>query len=135
MNSSCMHIYSTLPTFLDKSHTACVTDKTSQKMSFWNSGVQRLLDARGQRGSWMPSKIVSIRLAKFLTIFFYLVTYQNLSLFRISCQISRKFAPWMPPPVLHHVPVTKFFSSFLVIYLHFFYKSWPLGCPPGWMPG
>ena len=98
-------------------------------MSFWNSGVQRLLDARGQRGSWMPSKIVSIRLAKFLTIFYYLVTYQNLSLFRISCQISRKFAPWMPPPVLHHVPVTKFFSSFLVIYLHFFYKSWPLGCP------
>src|SRR6218665_1031238 len=35
-----------------------------------NSGVQRLLDARGQRGSWMPSKIFCIPLAKFLTTFF-----------------------------------------------------------------
>jgi len=34
------------------------------------SGVQRQLDARGQRGSWMPSKIFSIRHAKFLTTFF-----------------------------------------------------------------
>src|SRR6218665_1296271 len=39
------------------------------------------------------------------------------------------------PPVLHHAPVTTFFSSFFAIYLHFVYKSWPLGCPPGWMPG
>src|SRR6218665_1211587 len=35
------------------------------------SGVQRLLDARGQRGSWMPSKIFSIHHAKFQTTFFY----------------------------------------------------------------
>src|SRR6218665_2336248 len=34
------------------------------------SGVQRLLDARGQRGSWMPSKIFCIPLAKFLTTLF-----------------------------------------------------------------
>ena len=30
-------------------------------------------------------------------------------LFRISCQISREFAPWVPPLVLHHAPVTTFF--------------------------
>src|SRR6218665_2411291 len=35
-----------------------------------NSGVQRLLDTRGQRGSWMPSKIFRIPLAKFLTTLF-----------------------------------------------------------------
>src|SRR6218665_1142951 len=87
-----------------------------------SSGVQRLLDARGQRGSWMPSKIFSIRLAKFLTTFF------------ISCQISGQFAPWMPPPVLHHAPVTTFFSSFFAIYLHFLQKLAPW-MPPGWMPG
>ena len=29
---------------------------------------------------------------------------------------------------LHHVPVTTFFSSFLVIYLHF-YKTGPLDAP------
>src|SRR6218665_3082435 len=89
------------------------------------SGVQRLLDARGQRGSWMPSNIFYFlvvhqkfsysshkisddlfsHLPKFLSIF---------SLFRIRFQISRKFAPWMPP-VPHHTPVTTFFSSFLVI--------------------
>src|SRR6218665_2360300 len=55
--------------------------------------------------------------------------------FFISCQISGQFDPWMPPPVLHHAPVTTFFSSFFAIYLHFFNKNWPLGCPPGWMPG
>src|SRR6218665_325556 len=74
----------------------------------WTNGMQRLLDARGQRGSWMPSKIFSIHPAKFQTTFF------------ISCQISGQFTPWMPPPVLHHAPVTTFFSSFFVIYLHFF---------------
>src|SRR6218665_991674 len=43
------------------------------------SGVQRLLDNRGQRGSWMPSKIFCIPFAKFLTIF--LVVHLNFSLF------------------------------------------------------
>src|SRR6218665_3167134 len=35
------------------------------------------------------------------------------SLFCISCQILQKFAPWMPPPVLHCAPVATFFPSFL----------------------
>src|SRR6218665_4207757 len=48
--------------------------------------------------------------------------------FLISCQISGQFASWMPPPVLHHAPVTTFFSSFFAIYLHFFTKAGP------WMP-
>jgi len=57
-------------------------------------------------------------------------------IFRISCQILRKFAPWMPPQCcMHHDPVRTFFSSSLVIYLHFSYENWPFGCPPGWMPG
>ena len=44
-------------------------------LSYWHiySGVQRLLDARGRRGSWMPSKIFSIRPAKFLTTFFLVI--------------------------------------------------------------
>src|SRR6218665_1166399 len=63
----------------------------------------------------------------------FLVIYQNFSLFRISCQISRVFAPWMPP-VLHHTQVTTFFSSCFVIYLHFSRKLAPW-LPPGWMPG
>src|SRR6218665_2989123 len=47
----------------------------------YGSGVQRLLDARGQRGSWMPSKIFSIRAAKFLTNFFLsVVKFQDNSL-------------------------------------------------------
>jgi len=41
------------------------------KKRLWSSGVQRPLNARGQRGSWMPSKIFSIHLGKFLTTFFY----------------------------------------------------------------
>src|SRR6218665_1253802 len=59
------------------------------------SGVQRLLYARGQRGSWMPSKIFSIRLATFLTNFFSHLLSKFVT-FPISCHISRKFAPWMP---------------------------------------
>ena len=67
--------------------------------------VQRLLDAWGQRGSWMPSNFTPIHLAKFLTNFFlvvhkkfsnssrkisddllfsHLLGYPNFSLFRIS---------------------------------------------------
>src|SRR6218665_2362118 len=81
------------------------------------SGVQRLLDARGQRGSWMPSKIFSIHPAKFQTNFF------------ISCQMPGQFAPWMPPLVLPRASVTTFFSSFFAIYLHFLYKTGPLDAP------
>src|SRR6218665_1143009 len=63
------------------------------------SGVQRLLDARGQRGSWMPStlkkipekfpfpnKKSSILLPKFLTAFF-LVIYRNFLTFPQSFRI------------------------------------------------
>src|SRR6218665_1907441 len=38
------------------------------------------------------------------------------------------------PQLLHHASVTTFFSSFLVIYLHFLRKLTPW-MPPGWMPG
>src|SRR6218665_1511490 len=56
----------------------------------------------------------------------FLVTYPNFSLFRISFQILRKFAPC---PWKRHFP-----PSFLVIYLHFLRKLAPW-MPPGWMPG
>src|SRR6218665_1111778 len=39
------------------------------------------------------------------------------------------------PPVLHHAPVTTFFISFLVIYLHFLKKTDPLDAPQGGCPG
>src|SRR6218665_1660641 len=59
------------------------------------SGVQRLLDARGQRSSWMPSKIFCIPFVKFLTTFFS--RSPKFFTFFASCQISREFAPpWMP---------------------------------------
>src|SRR6218665_2876314 len=97
-----------------------------------------MLDARGQRGSWMPSNI-----------FYFLVVRQNFS--NSSHKISddlfshlRKFFSNFPffasvfkfqensllgcPLVPHHTPVTTFFSSFLVIYLHFLRKLVP------WMP-
>ena len=86
------------------------------------SGVQRLLDAQGQRGSWMPSNFFKTsslknifyssrkisndlfsRSPKFsnsspkLSDDFFLVIYPNCSPFRISFQISRKFAHWLPP--------------------------------------
>src|SRR6218665_2454544 len=77
--------------------------------SFSTSGVPRLLDYRGQRGSWMPSKIFSIHPAKFQTTFLSVAKFQDNSL------------PGCPPPVLHHAPVMIFFSSFFAIYLHFFY--------------
>src|SRR6218665_2337130 len=79
--------------------------------------MQRLLDARGQQGSWMPSKIFYIRPAKFLTTFFYqLLNFRTIRsldapsraascpgndifLF-IFCHLPtiflQKLAPWMP---------------------------------------
>src|SRR6218665_788842 len=71
----------------------------------------------------MPSKIFSIHPTKFQTTFF------------ISCQISGQFAPWMPPPVLHHAPVTTFSLHFLPFTYIFLNKTGPLAAPPGWMPG
>ena len=53
------------------------------------SGVQRLLDARGQRGSLENICYLSPEISDDL----FVVIYQNFSLFRISCQISRKPAP------------------------------------------
>src|SRR6218665_3709089 len=82
--------------------------------------MQRLLDARGQQGSWMPSKIFYIRPAKFLTTFFYQLSNfrtirsldapsraascpsNDIYLF-IFCHLPtiflQKLAPWMPPRV------------------------------------
>ena len=39
------------------------------------------------------------------------------------------------PPVLHHAPVTTFFSSLLVIYIHFLTKTVLLDAPQGGCPG
>src|SRR6218665_3975889 len=111
------------------------------------SGVHRLLDARGQRGYWMPSKIFfysSIHPATFLTTFlgpftkFFLIRLlksflQHFSLFRISCQISRKFAPWMPPIAASRSGNDIFLFLFVITYI--FYKNLPLGCPSGCVPG
>ena len=61
----------------------------------------------------MPSKIFSIRPAKFLTTFLSVVKFQDNSL----------------PSVLPHAPVTTFVSSFFAIYLLFFTKTGPLDAP------
>ena len=83
-----------------------------------SSDMQRLLDARGQRGSWKTSKIFSIRPAKFLMTFF---SGSPNSL--LECPLSAASCPG-----------NDIFSSFFVIYLHF-YENWPLGCPQGGCPG
>src|SRR6218665_729435 len=56
-------------------------------------------------------------------------------LFFISCQISGQLVPLMPPAVLHHAPVTTFFSSFFAICLHFLHKTGLLDTPQGGCPG
>ena len=91
------------------------------------SGVQKLLDALGQQGSWMPSKIFSIIWpAKFL-ITFVLVS-PNFSLFCISCHISRKFAAWMPPSAAS-CPGNEHFSVLFLVLRKIFTKSGPLDAP------
>src|SRR6218665_2953058 len=60
---------------------------------------------------------------------FYLVTYQNLSLFRISCQLSRKFAPWMPPPSAASCSSNDTFLFFSCHLPTFFTKTAPLDAP------
>src|SRR6218665_4191809 len=64
-------------------------------------------------------KIFSIRLTQFLTTFF---------------QISRNFAPWIPPSAAS-CPGNDIFLFFFSYLPTFFYENWPLECPPGWMPG
>src|SRR6218665_584215 len=79
------------------------------------SGVQRLLDARGQQVSWMPSKIFSIlRPAKFLKTFLVI-------------------SPWMPSSAAS-CPGNDIFLFFFVIYLHFLRKLTPW-MPQGGRPG
>ena len=39
------------------------------------------------------------------------------------------------PPSTASYPGNDIFLFFFVIYLHFSYENWSLGCPPGWMPG
>src|SRR6218665_2497384 len=77
----------------------------------------------GQRGSWMPSKIFSIRPAKFLTTFFY-----QLSNFRTIRTLGA-------PSRAASCPGN---DILLFVFCHlptFFNKNWHLGYPPGWMPG
>src|SRR6218665_2210966 len=66
------------------------------------------------------TKIFPIRLLKYFL--------QHFSLFRISCQISRKFAPWMPSSAASRSG-DDIFLFFFVIYLHLFTKTGPLDAP------
>src|SRR6218665_2243300 len=71
------------------------------------SGVQRLLDARGHRGSWMPSKIISIHPAKFRTTFFSVVKFQDNSL--SGCPLPCCIMPRDRYFSLHFLPFTYIF--------------------------
>src|SRR6218665_1578263 len=103
-----------------------------------NSGVQRLLDARGQRGPWMPSKIFRIPLAKFLTTFFsrspkFFTFFASVVKFHENSLLAMD-----APQVLHHAPVTTFFDFFfghLPTFLKKTFLKRPLGCPQGGCPG
>src|SRR6218665_2968759 len=80
----------------------------------------------------MPSKIFCIPLAKFLTTFFsrspkFFTLFASVVKFHENSLLGC-------PPVLHHAPVTTFFTSFWS-FTYIFKENWPLGCPPGWMPG
>src|SRR6218665_1879162 len=112
------------------------------------SGVQRLLDARANEVLGCP-RIFSIFLVIHQTFhnssnkiyddlsFSHLPKFSpNDSLFRISFQISRKFASFIPPPVLYYsptlsYPVNNIFSSFLVIFITYIFltKIGPLDAP------
>src|SRR6218665_105626 len=91
-----------------------------------SSGVQRLLDARGQSGSWMLSKILCIPLVKFLTTFFsrspkFFTFFASVINFHENSFLGC-------PPVLHHAPVTTFFYFFFSHLPTFLRKLVP------WMP-
>src|SRR6218665_800568 len=64
-----------------------------------------------------------IRLPKFLTTFINNIVkfYENSLLGSLN------------PPA--SCPGNNIFLFFFLSYLHFFNENWPLGCPPGWMPG
>src|SRR6218665_4212958 len=84
------------------------------------------------RGCWMHGANEVLRCPRK----YFLFIPQNFRRpFFISCQISGQFATWMPPPVLHHAPVTTFFSSLFAISLHFLHETGPVDAPTGWMPG
>src|SRR6218665_12856 len=79
----------------------------------------------------MPSKIFCIPLAKFLTTFFsrsrkFFTFFASVVKFHENSLLA-----WMPPSA---APVTTFFISFLVIYLHFLKKTSPLDAPQGGCP-
>src|SRR6218665_209920 len=89
----------------------------------------------------MPShfffkRYFQIRLPKFSNSSdeLFLVVHPNFFIFRIFSNFT-KMRSLDAPPMLHHVPLTTFFSSFLSHLPTFVYENWPLGCPPGWMPG
>src|SRR6218665_1267732 len=88
-----------------------------------HSGVQRVLDARGQRGSWMPTnkKIICYRFIsqKFLTFF------SRLSQFYLNFYFTFK---------IHHQKLLTTF--FLVLSPKFSFIPKFFGMPPlSWMPG
>ena len=118
------------------------------------SGVQRLLDDRAKQGSWMPSRITSIRSAKFrllqfLTTYFqsftyifpvpkvshdfFLVIYQHFSPFSHQFVRFTKIRS-LDAPQCCIIPWQQHFL-FFVIYLHFSQKKCPLGCPQSGCPG
>src|SRR6218665_1195340 len=74
-----------------------------------------------------------IRPAKFMTTFFS----HSPKFFTFSHQLSHftKIGSLDAPLSAASCLVTTFFSSFLAFTYIFFYKNWPFGCPPGWMPG
>src|SRR6218665_3036656 len=94
------------------------------------SSVQRVLDARGQRGSWMPTSkknFLSIHLQKVLTIFFYRNLYiiflthlpKIMTTFFSKLLSGCPLLSWMPP--YPGCPgQSTFFSYFLCIYPYFF---------------
>src|SRR6218665_4087168 len=81
----------------------------------------------------MPSKIFCIFLAKFLTTFFSR-SPKFFTLFASVVKFHENSLLGCPPPVLHHAPVTTFFTSFWS-FTYIFKENWPLGCPQGGCPG
>ena len=85
---------------------------------------------------WRPFLVVQQKFSNSspnisVDLFLLIKFYPNFPLFRIG---SRKFAPWIPPTVLHYAPVTTFFSSF-ISHLPTFFRKLAYWMPPGWMPG
>ena len=96
------------------------------------SGVQRLLDARCQRGSWMPIENI-FHSSRKISDDLLLVIHQNFSLFASVVTFHENWLFGCPLSAAS-CPVTTFFSTFFSIYL-LFYKNWPLGWSQGGCPG